>query len=83
MKKSEMLKVVQAALQHIELFAEQYPTDEQKASFVLEQVEKAGMLPPSFFFSASGEYGNKSDIEDLITVIESGHFAWKPEEEKR
>lgn len=52
---------------------------DSEAVVLLEQLEKAGMIPGSFEMEEDGSWGTVSDVKDWYCL--EGDFKWEPEDQ--
>lgn len=77
MKRSEAVKLIKNVLCEVT-----YDNiAESRANTLLLYLLKAGFRPPSFMFSATGEFTSWKEIKDGYDI--DGDFAWEPEDEEQ
>lgn len=80
MKRSEMVEIIKKEMEPWTNGVADEGEQIRAANHLLTKLEKAGMLPPTFVFYATGDVIPAKEAEDLICDSYDGRFEWKDEE---
>lgn len=78
MKKSQMINLISRTLGNL---SEAVMSNKLKADIILDEIEKAGMLPPSVLFHSTGEYEKAKNIVQECLSDYDASSEWESENE--
>lgn len=82
MKRSELILECVDAIEATDRMTRKVLSRKDIVEAVLDRAEELGMLPPSYYFGATGEYVPVKTIIKDINDSYDGNFQWEDFEEK-